>query len=164
MSGSSPTLRRAIGAVFAGGLCIATAACRDDSGGATAAFCEQVEEHLDELRATPQTIADVEALIALWKDVGEVAPLAIEADWDAHVLNFETALEGDDDEEIYARIYATERSSLAVGAWVQANCGFDWGPITTIVPAAPTTTTVPGASTTTTVAASAATSTTSSVG
>ena len=108
------------------------------------------------MRATPQTIEDVEALITLWEDVGADAPLAIEADWDAHVLNFETALEGVDDEEIYARIYATERSSVAVGAWVLDNCGFDWGPITTIVPTAPTTTTVPGGSTPTSAAAPAA--------
>jgi hypothetical protein len=156
MSRPSRALRRAIGVVLTGGLCIVAAACGDDSSGDTAAFCDLVDEHLDELRATPQTIEDVEALITLWEDVGDDAPLSIEADWDAHVLNFETALEGADEEEIYARIYATERSSVAVGAWVQANCGFDWGPITTIVPTAPTTTTVPGASTTTSAGATPA--------
>ena len=140
MSGPSRPLRRAISAVLAGGCCVVATACRDDSGGSTAVFCDRVEENLDELRAPPQTIDDVRALIALWQDVGDDAPLAIEADWDAHVLNFETALEGVDDEEIYARVFATERSSVAVGAWVQDNCGFDWGPITTIVPPAPTTT------------------------
>src|ERR687898_2471271 len=91
MSRPSPTLRRAIGTVLASGLIAGTAACRDDGGGGdTAAFCGQVDEHLDELRATPQTQEEVDRLIALWKDVGDDAPLSIEPDWQAHVLLFET--------------------------------------------------------------------------
>ena len=36
---------------------------------------------------------------------------------------------------------------VAVAAWIRDHCGFDWGPITTIVPPAPTTTTVASEST-----------------
>jgi hypothetical protein len=153
MSRPSTPLRRAVGAVLAGGLCIVAAACRDDSGGDTGAFCGQIDERLDELRATPQTPDDVDRLIALWKDVGNDAPLSIEPDWRAHILMFETvwdpAILADEEaaEEAYARIYATEKSSVALAAWVQDNCGFDWGPVETIVPQVTTTTAVPGATT-----------------
>jgi hypothetical protein len=149
----TPTLRRAIGAVLAGGLCVGAAGCRDDGGGDTGAFCGQVEERLDELRATPETPEDVEALIALWKDVGSDAPLSIEQDWLAHILLFETVwdpeilTDEDKAEEAYARIYATERSSVAVAEWIQKNCGFDWGPVETIVPQVTTTTLAPGVTT-----------------
>jgi len=167
MSRPSPTLRRAIGAVLVSGLVAGTAACRDDGGGGdTATFCGQVDEHLDELRAVPETEQDVESLIALWKDVGDDAPLSIEPDWQAHVLLYETVWDPEiltDDEkaeEAYARAFATERSSVAVAAWVNDNCGFDWGPVETIVPQVTTTTLAPGATAPTTQAATTATTTT----
>ena len=150
MSRPTPTLRRAVGAVLAGGLCVGAAGCRDDGGGDTGAFCGQVEEHIDALRATPQTPEDVESLIALWKDVGKDVPLSIEADWQAHILLFETVwdpeilTDEEKAEEAYARAYATERSSVTLAAWVQENCGFDWGPVETIVPQVTTTTLAPG--------------------
>ncbi len=119
---------------------VALAACRDDSRtGDTARFCGRVEDNLDALRAIPQSREDVDTLIDLWQDVGEDAPLSIEPDWQAHILLFETALEGEDEEEIFARIYATERSSVAVSTWIAEHCGFDWGPVTTIVPQTTTT-------------------------
>lgn len=154
-------VRRAIGAVLTGGLCVVMTACRDDNGGDTGVFCGQVEEHLDELRAVPQTPEDVDRLIALWTDIGADVPLSIEPDWRAHILLFETAWDpetvADEEkmEEAYARLFATERSSVALAAWIDANCGFDWGPVETIVPQVTTTTLAPGATspaTTTTVA------------
>ena len=165
MSRPSPTLRRAVSAVLAGGLITGAAACRDDDGGDTAAFCGQIREHLDELRAVPQTEQDVESLIALWKDVGNDAPLSIEPDWQAHVLLYETVWDPEiltDDEkaeEAYARAFATERSSVAVAEWVNDNCGFDWGPVETIVPQVTTTTLAPGQTAPTTQPASTATTT-----
>ena len=161
MSRPSTPVRRAIGAVLAGGLCVGATACREDRGGDTAAFCGQVEEHLEELRATPQTPQDVDRLIDLWTEVGTDAPLSIEPDWQAHVLLFETAWDpetlADDEamEEAYARLFATERSSVALAAWIDTNCGFDWGPVETIVPQVTTTSLAPGETapvTTTTVA------------
>lgn len=132
-------MRRATRLAIAGGLCLTAAACRDDDGGDTARFCGRVEENLEALRADPQTMEDVHGLIALWTDVGDDAPLSIEPDWQAHILNFETALDAADEEEMYARIYATERSSVAVATWITEHCGFEWGPVTTIVPQTTTT-------------------------
>ncbi|MBD0322563.1 MAG: hypothetical protein ICV72_04145 [Aldersonia sp.] len=137
----TPTLPVAVASVA---LAAVLAACRDDStSGDSATFCEHVEDNLDRLRASPETPEDVEAIIALWEDVGDSAPLSIEPDWNAHILLFETARDADDMEEIYARIYATERSSVAVAAWVRDHCGFEWGPVSTIVPQTTTTVAAP---------------------
>jgi hypothetical protein len=114
-------------------------ACADDGGGDTERFCGLVQENVEALRAEPQTPEEIESLIDLWTEIGEDAPLAIEPDWQAHVLNFETAWTGTDEEEIYARVYATERSSVAVVDWLRTNCGIDFGPVTTIVPQTTTT-------------------------
>ena len=51
-------------------------------------------------------------------------------------------------EEMYARIFATEPSYLAVADWLQVNCDVDLGPVVTIVShdasaTASTSTTVP---------------------
>ena len=86
-----------------------------------------------------QTREDVDTLIDLWQDVGEDAPLSIEPDWQAHILLFETALEGEDEEEIFARIYATERSSVAVSTWIAEHAASTGDPSTTIVPQTTTT-------------------------
>lgn len=123
---------------------LAMIGCRDNGGpGDAERFCELVNDNIEALRAVPQTPQDIDELIDLWTDVGDVAPLAIEPDWSAHVLNFETARDSDDQEEILARMFATERSSVAIATWLGDNCAIDWGPVSTIVPQAATTTTVP---------------------
>ena len=63
----------------------------------------------------------------------------------------------DDQQEVLASTFAAERSAVAIADWLEQNCGIDFGPVTTIVPATITTTTVPGA---TTVAGAATTTTT----
>jgi hypothetical protein len=136
----SLVLRRAATAVVAAGVASLLAGCRDDGGsGDTAQFCEMVQENVEALRANPQTPEEIEQLIDLYIDVGAVAPLAIEPDWSALTLNLETAWTGEDTEEIYARIYATERSAVAVATWLADNCAVDWGPVSTIVPDVTTT-------------------------
>jgi hypothetical protein len=140
MPSLSTRTRRAVTLAVALVASVAISACRDDSKtGDAARFCQQVQDNLEALRANPQTPDEVDGLIELWEDVGEDAPLSIEPDWQAHILNFETALEGEDMDEVYARIYATERSSVAVATWVSDNCGIDWGPVSTIVPQITTT-------------------------
>lgn len=108
--------------------------CRDDgNAGDTEQFCALVQENVEPLRAVPQTPEQIEQLIDLWREIGEVAPLAIEPDWSAHALNLETARDSDDQEEILARAYATERSAVAVAGWLQDNCAIDFGSVATIV-------------------------------
>jgi hypothetical protein len=103
-------------------------------------FCGEVKAHTRAIvRPRLGNVADVDALLALYRDLGELAPLAIEADWDALTLNYETAstvVPGDPEsmQRVAARAYATERSAVAVHDWLMANCAVDIGPVATIVP------------------------------
>jgi hypothetical protein len=125
----------AIAAVAAiGAAAVALASRAGEEGGDTETFCAGVAENLDALRAEPASPDDVEVLIDVWRDVGEDAPLAIEPDWDAYVTNLESAWTGEDAEEIYTRIYASERAAVNIAGWLDDTCGLDWGPVTTIVP------------------------------
>lgn len=134
--------RRAV-VVAAAAFPLTLAACNDDGGsGDTARFCELVQDNVTALRADPTTADEIDSLIDLWQDVGARAPLAIEQDWEAHVLLFETTRDSDDQEEILARAFATERSSVAVAAWLQDNCAIDFGPVSTVVEQVTTTSTL----------------------
>ena len=118
--------------------------CNDDGGsGDTARFCELVQDNVTALRALPTTADEIDGLIGLYEDVGARAPLAIEPDWSALTLNLETAWTAADQQEAIARAYATERSAVAVAAWLQDNCGIDWGPVATVVQQTSTTLTPP---------------------
>jgi len=148
MSRPSPALRRVAVLAVATGL-VATG-CRDDGGaGDTGQFCALVQENVEPLRAVPETPEQIQQLIDLYAEVGDVAPLAIEPDWSALTLNLETAFTSEDDEEILSRVYATERSAVAVTAWLRNNCGIDFGTVATIVAQTTTTSTIPTPPTTT---------------
>lgn len=127
-------------ALVGAGLVLAAAAvtaCDRGGGGSSARFCARVaanEAELFEPMVAP-TRQGAEELIELWRQVGDDAPLAIEADWDAYVLSLETALTADE-QEVLARAYATERSGIAIAEWLAANCSITI-PVATIVPPAP---------------------------
>jgi hypothetical protein len=134
---------------------LSATSCGDDGPGDTARFCSEVQEHRDQLTASPVALGDIGGFLALYRQIGDVAPLAIEPHWQALVLNYETANTVDmaDPESVQrtlAQAYATERSAVAVNAFVLANCNVDLGPIATVVPPAPPApppppaTTVPG--------------------
>jgi hypothetical protein len=120
-------------------------------------FCGEVKAHTRAIvRPRLRNAADIDAMLTLYRDLGDLAPLAIEADWDALTLNYETAstvVPGDPDsmQRVAARAYATEQSAVAVHDWLMANCAVDIGPVATIVPSgskknghAPPTTTLAG--------------------
>ena len=116
--------------------------CGDDGPGDTARFCTAVQEHAAELTTRPATEEDIAGFIDLYRDIEDVAPLAIEAHWQALVLNYETASTVDmaDPESVQralAQAYATERSAVAVKSFLLANCNVDIGPIATVVPQNP---------------------------
>jgi hypothetical protein len=104
-------------------------------------FCGEVKAQTRAIvRPRVRTTEDVDALLALYRQLGEHAPLAIDDDWDALILNYETAstvVPGDPEslQRVAARAYATERSAVAVHDWLLANCAVDIGPVATIVPA-----------------------------
>jgi hypothetical protein len=150
-------VRPALSIVAVAALVAALAACDDDGAGDVEEFCADVAANVDPLRAVPQTDDAVDDLINLWQDIGDAAPLAIEEEWDRHADNLDLAWTSDDQQEVLASTFAAERSAVAIADWLEQNCGIDFGPVTTIVPATITTTTVPGA---TTVAGAATTTTT----
>ncbi|MET0325168.1 MAG: hypothetical protein ABW219_08100 [Ilumatobacteraceae bacterium] len=145
-------LRRSIGPLC--GVVVAVVivgtACGDDGPGDAETFCSEVQEHQAVLVGRPETVDDIDDYVDLYRRIGDVAPLAIEPDWAALTLNFETAstVVPEDPESVQRvarQAYATEKSSVAVKDWLLTNCGVDMGPVATIVPqaVAPPATTVP---------------------
>lgn len=129
---------------------LAVAGCnRGGGGGDTASFCNDVHDNIDYLRyADFQNVEQVNTVIDLFKQIGKSAPLEIEPDWDALVLNLETARDSDltnptQVQAMYARAYATEPSAVRVVAWLHDHCSVELGPVVTIVSHDATTSTAP---------------------
>jgi hypothetical protein len=116
------------------------ASCSDrSSAGDAQRFCGEIEANSDEL-FTPEIGAttDIDPLLDLYRDIGRLAPLAIETEWDQLVLNYETAstvVPGDEAslQAATARAYQSEESAAAVQKWLIENCALDIGPVATIV-------------------------------
>ncbi len=151
----APPCRRALAAglvsVALGALGLA--ACdRGGRAGDTASFCADVDDNIDYLRfADFQNLDQVDTIIDLYTKIGKNAPLEIEADWDAIVLELRTVrdtdlTDADAVEEMYGRIFATEPSYVTVVDWLHDHCGVDLGPVVTIV-AHGTSTTAPAPTT-----------------
>lgn len=120
---------------------LATAACGDDGPQRSAAsFCGAVTTNQAALLDPPlRTELDITATLGLYREVGRAAPLAIQREWDAIVLNLETAstvvpTDPESVQRAVARAYATEQSAVAVHDWLRDNCSIEFGPIGTIVP------------------------------
>jgi len=117
-----------------------------EAGGSTDEFCADIRANRDAILAVPSTADDIDAFVDLHREIGRVAPLAIEQEWNDLVTSYETAstVEPGDPESVQRTMelaLRTERSVLAVQEWVAANCQIDLGPVATMP--APTTTTVP---------------------
>jgi hypothetical protein len=125
-------------------LCAPTlAACNRDDAGNAERFCGEIAENKAAL-TTPelQYTDDVEPLLALYREIGDLAPLAIEEEWNDLVSAYETAstvVPGDTDSEqaAVAAIYSAEESAANVDVWLRANCAVDIGPVVTLVPHTP---------------------------
>jgi hypothetical protein len=130
--------------------------CGDDGPGDTARFCSEVQANTAALTSRPATLDEVAGFVALYRRLGAVAPLAIEAHWEVLTRTYETVstLEPGDQEstqQALAQAYASEESAVAVHDFLLSRCGVDLGPVSTIVvhaPSQPTgtaaATTVPG--------------------
>ncbi len=110
-------------------------------------FCGEVAANRDAL-TDPQLVYtdDVDALLDLYRDIGALAPLGVEDDWNQIVTAYETAstvVIGDQESEQQAltAIYSSEQSAAQVEAWLMANCAVDIGPVFTIVAQSPATAT-----------------------
>jgi hypothetical protein len=123
-------------------------ACGDEAPSAER-FCGEVDANKEAL-TNPQIIYadDIEPLLDLYRDIGALAPLGVQEDWNQVVSAYETAstvVIGDQESEQAAltAAYSSEKSAAAIEAWLLANCAVDIGPVFTIVPQGPVTVTVP---------------------
>jgi hypothetical protein len=131
-------------------------ACGDGEDPSAERFCGEVAANKEAL-TNPQLgyTDDIDTLLDLYRSVGALAPLGVQADWDQIVSAYETAstvVIGDQESEQQAltAIYSSEKSAAAVEAWLLANCAVDIGPVFTIVPQGPVTVTQPPDTTPTT--------------
>ena len=129
---------RLAAALFAGTVVVACGG-DDDAAGNAERFCGEIELHQAALFAPDlSSSAEIAPLVELYNEIGELAPLAIEDDWEQLVLNYETAstvVPGDDAsiQEAAAQAYQSEQSAAAVKQWLIDNCALDIGPVATIV-------------------------------
>lgn len=113
--------------------------CSSSDAGDAGRFCGEVQVNTAELTQPDlQFSDDIEPLLDLYRDIGELAPIAIEDDWDQLISAYETAstvVPGDPESEQRAleTIYSSEKSAAAVSRWLQQNCAVDIGPVFTIV-------------------------------
>ncbi len=115
------------------------AGCGDDGGGSAERFCGEIEANKGIL--TDPTLVysdDIEPLLELYREIADLAPLAIEAEWRELLTTYETAstvVPGDVESEqtALAAAYQSESAAVAVADWLRANCAVDLGPLTTIV-------------------------------
>lgn len=102
-------------------------------------FCGEAIAQRDLIVAPPlQSEAGLQATLDFYRLMGDLAPIAIAAEWNDLVVSLETAstvVPGDADSEQLAAMtaYATEPSAFKVKDWLLDNCGLDI-PITTIAP------------------------------
>ncbi len=145
----SPVRAAAAAAILSAALGASLVACGVDEAPSAERFCGEVAANAEAL-TNPQLVYadDVDPLLELYRDIGTLAPLGVQPDWDQIVSAYETAstvVVGDEESEQAAltAIYSSEKSAAAVQTWLMANCAVDIGPVFTIVPQGPATITVP---------------------
>jgi hypothetical protein len=135
------TAHRAIGAAVAVSASVMLlGACGDDGGSRAERFCGEIAEHKEALTAPVLEFSDdIEPLLELYRDIGDVAPLSIEQEWNQLVSAYETAstVVVDDpasQQAAASAIYSSEASAAKVDTWLRANCAVEIGPVVTLVP------------------------------
>lgn len=114
-------------------------ACTGDETPSAERFCGEIDARRAELTSPDLDFSDeIEPLLDLYRDIGKLAPLAIETEWDRLTSAYETAstiVPGDEESEQIAlgAIFSTETSAAAIDRWLQTNCAVDIGPVFTIV-------------------------------
>ena len=93
-------------------------------------FCRQLALEMPGIAEQPATPALIKSTDERYKNLQKVAPLQVEADWDALTLLMEKAskIEASDPasvQEVVDLSYASEKSAAAASAWVLATCGVD---------------------------------------
>jgi hypothetical protein len=127
-------------AAAAAAVAVLLSACNgNDGAGDAERFCGEVQVNAAELtQPNLQFSDDIEPLLDLYRDIGELAPAAIEPEWNQLISAYETAstvVPGDPESEqiALASIFSTEESAATVDRWLETNCAVDIGPVFTIV-------------------------------
>ncbi len=113
--------------------------CGGDDAGNAERFCGEVQANAERLTQPDlQFDDDIEPFLDLYREIGTLAPIAIEPEWNQLIAAYETAstvVPGDPESEqaALASIFSTEKSAAAIDRWLQANCAVDIGPVFTIV-------------------------------
>ena len=93
-------------------------------------FCRQLALEMPGIAEQPATPELIKSTVEHYKNLQKVAPLQVEADWDALTLLMEKAsqIKASDPasvQEVVDLSYASEKSAAAASAWVLATCGVD---------------------------------------
>lgn len=123
------------------GLVVTLAGCQrsDEVQSDAERFCGEAIAQRDTIVAPPiGSEAELQATLDFYRLMGQLAPVAIAAEWNDIVVNLETAaalVPGDPESEqlVAMTAYATEPSAYRVKRWLENNCGLEI-PITTIAP------------------------------
>ena len=122
------------------GAWLLVACANDGPGGNAARFCGEIEVNEAQLTAPElSTEADIVSLLELYREIGELAPLAIEPEWDQLILNYETAstvVPSDDAsmQVVVETALQSEQAGARVKQWLVDNCALDIGPVATLAP------------------------------
>jgi hypothetical protein len=93
-------------------------------------FCRQLAREMPGIAEQPATPEMIKSTVERYKNLQKVAPLQVEADWDALTLLMEKAskIKASDPasvQEVVDLSYASEKNAAAASAWVLATCGVD---------------------------------------
>ena len=93
-------------------------------------FCRQLALEMPGIAEQPATPEMIKSTVKRYKNLQKVAPLQVEADWDALTLLLEKASKIDaadpvSVQEVVDLSYASEKNAAAASTWVLATCGVD---------------------------------------
>jgi len=93
-------------------------------------FCRQLALEMPGIAEQPATPEMIKSTVERYKNLQKVAPLQVEADWDALTLLLEKASKIDaadpaSVQEVVNLSYASEKNAAAASTWVLATCGVD---------------------------------------
>ncbi len=129
-------LRPLLNAPIAAGLCVmVVAGCGGGDNRDPATFCGR-------LRIAQPALTDPNdqvALVALYQDLDDEAPLQIKDDWHqitvllSSITNYDTSDEAET-QAVLASVLRSQAAVTAVAVWARDTCRIELGPIPTVVP------------------------------
>jgi hypothetical protein len=129
-----------------------TYACSSDSSRSESAYCTAVGKHLDQLNNPAITSsADITATISVYRSVAEVAPLAVQPEWETLLASVQTAATVTPSDPASVQLAAdtareAQPAATRVSTYTAQRCGLQLG--TAVQPTTPSASTIAPANTT----------------